>query len=65
MSATREHRNAALIEELVNAALDELEEANDTYHELSAALPDDFPVLLEEFYAALTTLRTLAKLVSE
>lgn len=52
MSATREHRNAALIEKNINDARNSLEEAHGLYDELAAHLPDDFPVLFDEFDAA-------------
>jgi hypothetical protein len=43
VTATREHRNAGLIDDKINDAQIALEEAADLLVELSAFLPDDYP----------------------
>lgn len=65
MSATREHRNAGLIDDKINDARGALEEANDLLVELAAALPDDYPygtviVALEGAQKAVNKLSELA-----
>jgi hypothetical protein len=45
MTATREHRNPALIEAHIAAAPQELEEVGELYRDLAAHLPEGFPVI--------------------
>lgn len=44
MSATREHRNAGLIEQKITTAWCALDEAGGLLDELAAFLPDEYPM---------------------
>lgn len=45
MSATREHRNAQVVTDAISVAASALNAAENLYHALGHALPDDFPAL--------------------
>jgi hypothetical protein len=64
MSATREHRNAAKLEQQAAKITEAVEEFSNLYHiELGAGfnLPDDFPNLYEEIHEVELAAEKLAK----